>query len=235
MVQHLIRVEFNLRRTGVPEIPPQDDPITSRPMSLLVLISVFILLLTVAWSLYAEFFGLRPWRSYQDRFRERLFRLISESRSSQRKADEQSFLRHARLSEAEGGRASGHATAAAPMDRQIQAQIDLLDRQRAAMTDRFQTSRGKVGALTYQLEQIPESDKSAKASKLKDLNAAKAETYSVDWPDAKACDRAAKISTDDLAEWHVHQHHGNPRPHWSRSAAMWTSPPRTRRPRSTNT
>ncbi len=54
----------------MPEIPPQDDPITSRPMSLLVLISAFILLLTVAWSLYSEFFGLRPWRSYQDQFRE---------------------------------------------------------------------------------------------------------------------------------------------------------------------
>ena len=59
------------RRIGVPEIPPQqDDPITSRPMSLLVLISVFLLLLTVAWSLYSEFFGLRPWRDYQDRFRD---------------------------------------------------------------------------------------------------------------------------------------------------------------------
>ena len=45
------------------------------------------------------------------------------------------------------------------------------------MTAAFQTARGKVGALTYQLEQIPESDKSAKASKLKDLNEAKAETY----------------------------------------------------------
>ena len=47
----------------MPEIPPQDDPITSRPLSQLVLISAFLLLLTVAWSLYSEFFGLRPWRA----------------------------------------------------------------------------------------------------------------------------------------------------------------------------
>ncbi len=45
------------------------------------------------------------------------------------------------------------------------------------MTPTFQDARGKVGALTYQLEQIPESDKSAKASKLKELNDAKADTY----------------------------------------------------------
>src|ERR1019366_3928376 len=46
----------------------------------------------------------------------------------------------------------------------------------------FQTSRGKVGALTYQLEQIGEKDKSAKESKLKELNEAKAEMYDVVWP-----------------------------------------------------
>ena len=50
------------------------------------------------------------------------------------------------------------------------------------MTDAFQTSRGKVGALTYQLEQIDEKDKSAKESKLKELNDAKAQTFDVAWP-----------------------------------------------------
>jgi len=33
----------------VPEQLPPDDPITSRPMAGLVLISVFILMLTVSW------------------------------------------------------------------------------------------------------------------------------------------------------------------------------------------
>ena len=53
----------------MPDIPPQDDPIISRPLSLVILVSTFLLLITVAWSLYSELFGLRPWRSYQDRFR----------------------------------------------------------------------------------------------------------------------------------------------------------------------
>ncbi len=50
------------------------------------------------------------------------------------------------------------------------------------MTDSFQNSRGMVGSLTYQLEQIDEKDKSAKDSKLKELNEAKAQTYDVAWP-----------------------------------------------------
>ncbi len=73
----------------MPEIPPQDDPITSRPMSVLVLVSVFLLLLTVAWSLYSEFFGLRPWRDYQDAVPRRVFHLSAASRSASAKAQEQ--------------------------------------------------------------------------------------------------------------------------------------------------
>jgi cytochrome c551/c552 len=180
----------------VPEIPPQDDPITSRPMSLLVLISAFILLLTVAWSLYAEFFGLRPWRSYQDQFRE-VYSSYLQKQIGQRKAQEQTFYATPGYQKLKANVQAALA-AAAPMDRQIQTQIDMLDAQRAAITDAFQTSRGKVGAITYDLEQTPESDKSGKASELKDLNEAKAETYNVDWPDEKGVD-SRKMTADDLA------------------------------------
>src|SRR5258708_21781756 len=72
--------------------------------------------------------------------------------------------------------------AARAQDQKIGQQIELLDRQRAAMTDSFTTSRGLVGSLTYQLEQISEKDKSAKDSKLKELNDAKAQTFDVAWP-----------------------------------------------------
>ncbi len=72
--------------------------------------------------------------------------------------------------------------AARAQDQEIGKQIDLLDRQRAAMTDSFTTSRGLVGSLTYQLEQINEKDKSGKDSKLKELNEAKAQTFDVAWP-----------------------------------------------------
>ncbi len=52
-------------------------------MSLLVAdFSAFLLLLTVAWSLYSEFFGLRPWRDYQNRFRTAVLQLSAASRSA---------------------------------------------------------------------------------------------------------------------------------------------------------
>ena len=61
----------------MPELPP-DDPVTSRPMAGLVLISVFILMLTVAWSLYDEFYGLRPWRSTR-RILQRVFQIPGQA------------------------------------------------------------------------------------------------------------------------------------------------------------
>ena len=48
--------------------------------------------------------------------------------------------------------------AALPETRQIQPQVELIDRQRAAISSAFQDARGRVGALTYELEQIPESN-----------------------------------------------------------------------------
>ena len=73
----------------MPELPPQ-DPVTERPMAGLVLISVFILMLTVAWSLYDEFFGLRPWRKYQSEFSSAYSNYL-DKQYKQRKADEQKF------------------------------------------------------------------------------------------------------------------------------------------------
>ena len=73
----------------MPELPPK-DPITDRPMAGLVLISVFILLLTVSWSLYDEFYGLRPWRNYQAQFSSAYSNYLDKE-YKQRKTDEQKF------------------------------------------------------------------------------------------------------------------------------------------------
>ena len=159
----------------MPDLPPQqDDPIVSRPLSGLILISAFLLLLTVFWSLYSEFFGLRPWRDYQNRFRT-LYAGYLQKQIAQRRAAEQALYGTPDYQKLKAAVDSA-GSAVLPADRQITEQIDLLDRQRAVLTPDFQDGRGKVGALTYQLEQTPESDKSAKAAKLKDLTEAKAFT-----------------------------------------------------------
>src|ERR1700681_4460845 len=149
-------------------------------MAGLVLICVFLLMLTVSWSLYDEFYGLRPWRSYQAEF-SKVYSTYLEKQYQKRKADEQKFYATSEYQKLLADVKAAHDAARAK-DQEIGEQIDLLDRQRAAMTDMFQLARGLVGSLTYQLEQIDEKDKSAKEAKLKELNDAKAQTYEVNWP-----------------------------------------------------
>ena len=149
-------------------------------MAGLVLISVFLLMLTVSWSLYDEFYGLRPWRSYQAEF-SKVYSSYLEKQYQKRKTDEQKFYATPEYQKLLADVKAAHDAAKAK-DQEIGQQIDLLDRQRAAMTDMFQLARGLVGSLTYQLEQIDEKNKSAKESKLNELNEAKKQTYDVNWP-----------------------------------------------------
>src|SRR5258706_189813 len=149
-------------------------------MAGVVLISVFLLMLTVSWSLYDEFYGLRPWRSYQAEF-SKVYSSYLEKQYQKRKADEQKFYATPEYEKLLADVKAAHDAARAK-DQEIGQQIELLDRQRAAMTDMFQLARGLVGSLTYQLEKIDEKNKSAKESKLKELNEAKAQTYEVNWP-----------------------------------------------------
>ncbi len=110
-------------------------------------------MLTVAWSLYDEFYGLRPWLSYQNRFIARVCAVSPgaiEAAKGRRSRDES----HAGVPEAAAALKSA-TDAAAPADARLSAEMDLLDQQRAAMTDAFQRARGKVGALIYQLERFP--------------------------------------------------------------------------------
>ncbi|HWZ56031.1 MAG TPA: hypothetical protein VNZ63_08170 [Verrucomicrobiae bacterium] len=165
-------------------------------MAGLVLVSAFILMLTVAWSLYDEFYGLRPWRKYQGEFSS-AYSTYLDKQYQQRKTDEQKFYATpAYVKMAADIKAATDVARA--QDQQIGQQIDLLDRQRAAMTDAFTNSRGLVGSLTYQLEQIDEKDKSAKESKLKDLNEAKAQTYDVVWPVEGGKTEPRKFNYDQL-------------------------------------
>lgn len=54
----------------MPENPQvqNDDPITSKSLAMPMLVSSALLMLSLAWALYDEMVGLRPWRAYQQQF-----------------------------------------------------------------------------------------------------------------------------------------------------------------------
>ena len=45
----------------------ENDPVFSKSLSLPLLIASLLLLLSLVWAIYEEIYGLRPWKSYQQR------------------------------------------------------------------------------------------------------------------------------------------------------------------------
>jgi cytochrome c551/c552 len=160
--------------------PPEPDPVTTSSLAGWLVVSSFVLLLTVAWSLYVEFFGLRPWREYQREFGESYTKYLKKEITRENKLEDQVYSSpdYKKLKAV----ADQAAQAAAPQDRAIAAQISVVDDQRSAIADAFRDSRGRVGSLIYQYQEVPVSDKSEKQSRLNKLNEARKYVYKVDWP-----------------------------------------------------
>ncbi|MGH9776131.1 MAG: hypothetical protein ACRD50_14425 [Candidatus Acidiferrales bacterium] len=180
----------------MPEQLP-DDPITTSSLSNAVLISIFLLMVTVAWSLWAEFFGLRPWRTYQRDFGESYSSYLRKQVSARKKAEEAvySSSEYKQLK----SDADSLTARAKPKDEEIEEQIALLDEQRAAITPAFQLSRGLVGSRTFEYEVVPPADKDKKESRRKDLEDARKSTYEVDWPRGGGeVEKGKKFTADEL-------------------------------------
>jgi len=156
-----------------------DDPVQSLSVSGALLIAAFLLLLTVAWSFYDEFLGLRPWRSYQDRFASAYASYLKKQiplQNAKEKAihdspDWQQFTQQIDAAE----------EAAKPRIREITAESNYVARRLAAIQDTFTDARGKVTALIYQAELEPNGSASRK-SRMADVDDAEKELHALALP-----------------------------------------------------
>jgi cytochrome c551/c552 len=180
-----------------PQIPAsQGDPITSRSFTFPLLISALLLMLTVAWSFYDEVYGLRPWRAYQRRFATAYSGFLE--RAIQQEKHDEDAVYSSPAYKSLLAKADALDKAAKAQDDEIAKQIALLDDQRAALGDAFKDARGKIGHLVYELEIVPESDKSAKAARKKEVEEARTKfVWRVDWPLGDGKIQKAKPFTGD--------------------------------------
>ena len=63
--------------TPAGQIP--DDPVTGQSLSGYYLIASVLLMASLGWALWDEFYGLRPWKSYQQRFHFILYQIAVTS------------------------------------------------------------------------------------------------------------------------------------------------------------
>ena len=154
-----------------------DDPIVGTSYATAILISSFLLVVTLAWALYDEFFGLRPWRSYQREFSSVYDKYLEKQIPLQGAALKavQESPKYRQLKDAH----DAAMKAASPHVQQIDADTAFVNLQLGDITDAFTTARGKIQALTYQVELAPKGSSSRK-SREADVEDAKKETYDVE-------------------------------------------------------
>ncbi len=174
---------------------PSDDPIERSSLSVPILISAFLLLLTVAWSLYDEFYGLRPWRSYQREFGKVYARYLKKAIPQQ--AEREKAIKASAEYQALDAQVKAAEKAAGPRLREINAESEYIDRRLAMLTDKFQEARGKVTALIYNMELYP-AGSSGRKVKFDEVEKAKRETYALELPTRDGKTQEVKMNYDQL-------------------------------------
>ena len=172
-----------------------DDPIQTRSFAGALLISAFLLLLTVAWSLYDEFYGLRPWRSYQRQFAAVYAKFLKKEIPKQRDREKaiQGSAEYQKLDQ----QVRAAEEAAKPRLREIDQESGYIDRRLAALTDTFQEARGKVTALVYNMELAPLGS-SSRNSRMRGVQVAKSELYTLELPTPAGTIEKKKLTFDQL-------------------------------------
>jgi cytochrome c551/c552 len=164
----------------VPEKPiPEQDPITSKSYAAHYLIATLILVATLFWALYDEAWGQRPWKAFQDHWKDRYTAFLNTARSKSQTSekDVESSSDYATLNAA--WKKAVQDTA--PQTSAIRQKLDDTNARLLAIQSVFTDRRAYVNALTYELE--TSSSASAKASKQKDIDRYKAELATVEFPD----------------------------------------------------
>jgi cytochrome c551/c552 len=164
----------------VPEKPiPEQDPITGKSYAIHYVIATMLLIATLFWALYDEAWGQRPWKSFQDQWKDRYSAFLNTATSKSSKSEQsveqdpqyaalkQSYDQAYRNSKAQGEEA--------------RKKLDDASARLLAVQSVFTDRRAYVNALTYELE--TSSSSSAKASKQKDIDKYKAEQATVEFPD----------------------------------------------------
>jgi cytochrome c551/c552 len=155
------------------------DPVVHSSLSKQLFIWSILLVLSLAWGLWDEMYGIRPWKSYQAKFEKLYGRYLSSAKHGAPEFEKQiKSSSEYRPLDAENQAAEKAAMPdASAIDKEVNQNLvpKIL-----ALNDPFQEVRSHIGALTYQIE-VTHSE-SSKASLRKEIQDLKNETHKVSLP-----------------------------------------------------
>jgi len=172
-----------------PDIPAQ-DPIVSRSTSGIMLVCALLLTATLAWSLYDEAFGQRPWKGIQQQFVSRYTKYLRSIKAQAGKTEAE--VKQDPEYQTLEGEAQSALEAVKPQTADIDKKVVQIQRELDAVTEPFQNQRGKLTVINYNVEI---AHPNAKDKYRKQAQQKRAEQVEVDLP---AADGSGKINTQKM-------------------------------------
>jgi len=129
---------------------PANDPIVSNTTSGWMLVSALLLTVSIAWALYDEAVGQRPWKGMQREFVSRYTRYLDSIKAQAGKSEEdvKQEPEYQQLDDA----AKAARDEVDPEIKQIDSQVKLAQARLDAITDTFQNQRGRLTVISYNIE-----------------------------------------------------------------------------------
>jgi cytochrome c551/c552 len=129
---------------------PEKDPVVSNSIAGALFIAAVLLLGSLAWALWQEFFGLRPWKDYERQFVARYSRYLRKEIPLQEQAerDIENSADYKRLQR----EYQDLKESIDPKREAIEAQTALLDARMSRVLDRLTDVRSQVAAREYSIE-----------------------------------------------------------------------------------
>ena len=164
----------------MPEQPiPDQDPVVTKSYATYYVVSMILLMATLFWALWDEGVGQRPWKAFQQEWKDRYgaFLKTAKSSSAQSEKEIEQSPEYQKLAQT----AKDAEAVSRPRREEIQKQITNLSAQILSVQNVFTDRRAYVNALTYQLE--TDTSASGKKNKQKKIDEYKARQATVEFPD----------------------------------------------------
>jgi cytochrome c551/c552 len=157
----------------------EKDPVVHSSLSKPLFIWSAVLVLSMAWGLWDEMYGIRPWKGYQARFEKAYAKYLEQARVPEAQLEQQikASPDYRRLDADMQAAEKAAMPAATEIDHKVNQ--DLVPKI-LALNDPFQEVRSHIGALTYQIEVT--NSESSKDSLRKQIVELKAEVHKVELP-----------------------------------------------------
>ncbi|MDQ2974764.1 MAG: c-type cytochrome, partial [Acidobacteriota bacterium] len=169
---------------------PTHDPIVSRSTSGIMLICALLLTFSLAWALYDEALGQRPWKGIQKQFVSRYTRYLKSIKPQAGKTEKE--VKESPEYQTLDGEAQGALERVKPEISEIDHNVVQVQRQLDAATEPFQNQRGKLTVINYNVEI---ASANAKDKYRKQAQEKRAELVEVDLP---ADDGSGKTATQKM-------------------------------------